>query len=621
MTWQRGQKSQNEENYIRLGGMYALGFIFVVLCAVLIAVQMNVRYSVRSEQLPMMPREKLVKLKSEMEQAPRQKADTLVLFEDGDEVSAKAMTLIEPVLSQMKQPYDTCEAGELTAGRLKDYDKLVIAVTRYQKFSPFIEEIRKWVKDGGNLMVLYPPEKNGSFESLYDIFGIKDSGYNTYVEAVRFAEGFMIGGKDREFLIEDSYESSREVALDDQCKVYMETAEEYPVPLIWRKNVGKGSVVFDNFGIMEKAYRGIHCACFAMLGDICAYPVINGATFYIDDFPSPVPEGDAKYITRDYNMSIGDFYSQVWWNDVFDMGKRHGIHYTGLVIENYNNQVMGHFERNKETNRFLLFGNMLLESGGEIGIHGYNHMPLVLENFDYQDMYDGYIQWPAATNMKYAINEVFNFTKELFPDEELKVYVPPSNVLSQEGRDVLGSTSIRSIASVYLPADLAYAQEFGISKEDGIINTPRIVSGYQPDEYMYLAAMSELNFHLVSTHFQHPDDVLDEDRGAAEGWENLKSGLESYMDWLYSSDPEIRNLTGSELAAAVQRYDLIGVEREYEDGKLKLHFQQFDREAWMLVRMGSGKRVDSVEGGEAKPLGNCLYLLRADQEEVTINIK
>ena len=80
-------------------------------------------------------------------------------------------------------------------------------------------------------------------------------------------------------------------------------------------------------------------------------------------------------------MDIADFYTQVWWNDVYNLGKEYGIRYTGLVIEQYSDQVEGPFERNSDTQRYEYFGNMLLDAGGEIGFHGYNHMPLCLENF------------------------------------------------------------------------------------------------------------------------------------------------------------------------------------------------------------------------------------------------
>lgn len=73
-------------------------------------------------------------------------------------------------------------------------------------------------------------------------------------------------------------------------------------------------------------------------------------------------------------------------------------------------------------------------------------------------------------------------------------------------------------------------QEFGVAA-DGIVEQPRIVSGSMVgDSYMRLAAVSELNMHYVSTHFMHPNDLLDPDRGAADGWEVYKGGLVDYLD-------------------------------------------------------------------------------------------
>ena len=121
----------------------------------------------------------------------------------------------------------------------------------------------------------------------------------------------MIGGN-KEFSITEPFDSSLAITISEECKVYMESTDQYPVPLIWRRECGEGSVVFDNFAILGKAYRGIHGSAISLMGDGFVYPVINAATFYIDDFPSPVPEGDGKYISRDYdNLTIADFYSQV----------------------------------------------------------------------------------------------------------------------------------------------------------------------------------------------------------------------------------------------------------------------------------------------------------------------
>lgn len=610
-------KKKKKNKKVNLDGLLILGFVFCAVIAILILVQANVRYSVREEKLDLYSQEELIKLKQDSLNSTKEKSTVLMVTGD-DPVSLKAQKVFIPMLDQMKVPYDICDVEKFDYTMLEDYETLVLLVTQYQLISKHLLHVKNWVRDGGNLMIAYPPETSGSFESLFDVLGIKDGPDASLVEGIHIKENFMIGGNLQDFYIEEPYDSSFGVVLSNDCDVFIESTGDYPVPILWRRKYGEGTVVFDNFGIMEKAYRGIHSTAFSLTGDYCIYPVINSATFYIDDFPSPVPQGDAQYITRDYNMSISDFYSQVWWRNVYDLSRKYDIDYTGLVIENYNNQVKGKFERNKEISRFQYFGNMLLKSGGEIGIHGYNHMPLVLENFDYKDEFDEYIQWPSTENMRDSMDECFDFTESLFPDEDLNVYVPPSNILSEEGREILATKNIRAIAAVYLGKDMAYEQEFEINTKDGIIDTPRIVSGYNLDDYMMFAAFSELNFHLVSTHFQHPDDVLDEDRGAALGWETLYTRFDNYLDWLYTSCPQIRNLTGSELAGAVQRYDLLGINREQEDNKIVLELENFNDEAWLALRLNEGQVIKEVIGGEYSSLADNLYLIECDTDKVEI---
>ena len=214
---------------------------------------------------------------------------------------------------------------------------------------------------------------------------------------------------------------------------------------------------------------------------------------------------------------------------MLDMAEEHGVKYTGVIIDNYEDDVSGDVVEQEDVQRFQYFGNMLLHQGGELGYHGYNHQPLSLSNVDYANILP-YKTWESYDAMKKAMTELIRFGKEMFPGTELSVYVPPSNVLSDEGREMIVKEfpEIRTIASNYFVGDMAYTQEFEAA-EDGIVEQPRIISGAVIDDYMELAAVSELNMHFVNTHFMHPDDLLDEDRGARLGWKKLKKRLDEYM--------------------------------------------------------------------------------------------
>lgn len=114
----------------------------------------------------------------------------------------------------------------------------------------------------------------------------------------------------------------------------------------------------------------------------------------------------------------------------------YGVRYTGMIIEDYSDEVDGLFPRQSDQERFNHFGALLLDYGGEIGLHGYNHQPLCFTGFDFQDKVD-YNTWKTKQDAVNALTEVLNFTQTLFPDNQVSVYVPPSNILSEEGRELL----------------------------------------------------------------------------------------------------------------------------------------------------------------------------------------
>ena len=107
--------------------------------------------------------------------------------------------------------------------------------------------------------------------------------------------------------------------------------------------------------------------------------------------------------------------------------EKHNLIYSGYIIVDYSDQVEGPFLKNESTERYSFFGNMLLNSGGELGFHGYNHMPLCLENYNYIHLFDTYKYWPSKEEMGEAIRTIYEFSTELFPDARFSVYVPPSN--------------------------------------------------------------------------------------------------------------------------------------------------------------------------------------------------
>lgn len=604
----------------RWQGLVKVWAMFMAIALVLLVESLGVHYGATRFDITYLDRDKAIPAADAI---AGEKATNLLVIDSSQEGVSDAESMLDRVLLDMKVPtvtVDLAQGDEIPT--LKQYQTMVIAMPNLDPLDEHVLQIMQWVKKGGGVMFAMTPEKTGYLDVIGPQIGIESSAYKYVVtEGITPSKDFMLGGG-QTYMFSDPFKSSLSVALNDRAQVEA-VSSNGRTPLVWRSSVESGTAVMCNIGIYVKMVRGFYASAFSLLSSAMAYPVINSAAFYLDDFPSPVPSGNGKYIKRDYNMSISEFYSQVWWPDLVRLAERYGIRFTGVMIENYGDDTKNDPVRQTDNTQFEYYGGLLLRQNGEIGYHGYNHQPLVLPNTDYGNEYT-YVQWPNRKAIVDSLNELIAFQKTVLPAATSSVYVPPSNILSSEGRQIIGEDmpQIRAIASMAFPPDssLEYVQEFGVAA-DGVVEAPRIVSGSMVNNsYMRLAAVSELNMHYVSTHFMHPDDLLDEDRGAKEGWETYRKGLEDYLDWLEQSAPSIRMQTGTECAAAVQRFSGLTVSMATSDDSWDLHLGNLIDQGWLMFRANNGT-PGRVRGGSLTRLTGNLYLLKATSATVHIERK
>ena len=211
--------------------------------------------------------------------------------------------------------------------------------------------------------------------------------------------------------------------------------------------------------------------------------------------------------------------------------------------------------------------------------------------------------------MEGAVKELVRYGHSFLPDAVFTSYVPPSNYLSAEGQKALINAvpTMEAISAVYLPEDGidALVQEFH-ENPDGTVPVPRITSGFSLSDYVKVVAAGELNLHGVFSHFVHPDDVLDEERGALLGWEQLRNDFEEALGEIEAAYPALRWCTAAEAAAAVQRFDRLGIERAWENGEtLVLTLTNFYDEAWLCLAADEPVRVT---GAELYDASGCFWL-------------
>lgn len=617
------QHIRDRAGRFRWMGLLVVWAVFIAMAAVLLVERAGVQYSAGQHKLGMLAANDAVPASSAIF---GQKPTCLVITDSDQDSVDDVKDQFDQILLDMKiahRDVDIAIDGADAIPSLTSFDRVIVLMPSLDGLGAHLTDLMSWVSAGGSLMLGMTPDSSNCLQAIASKLGIESAGYDyATAESIVPSEDFMLGGGER-YEFSDPFDSSLSVSLRETAHVWARTGDA-GTPLIWSNDCGSGHTVVCNIGIYDKVMRGFYAAAISLLGDTTAYPVINSAVFYLDDFPSPVPSGDGTYIKRDYGLSIADFYTKVWWPDLQKLAQKYGIRYTGVMIENYEDAVnQTEPARQPDTTQFRYFGGMLLQMGGELGFHGYNHQPLALWDTDYGTLYD-YKTWKNKETLVASLNELIAFQDEVLPNAHGSVYVPPSNILSVRARKLIGTDvpRIKTIASTYFEdgTDLPYVQEFGVGS-DGIVEQPRIVSGGMVDDsYMRLAAVSELNMHYVSTHFMHPDDLLDPDRGAKEGWEIYKGGLVDYLEWLTKSAPDLRRQTGSECSGAIQRFSSVTVSVDTSADAWTLSLGNFHDEAWLMFRANNGE-PGAVTGGELTHLTGNLYLLKANDNTLTIERK
>src|SRR5690606_41789827 len=140
---------------------------------------------------------------------------------------------------------------------------------------------------------------------------------------------------------------------------------------------------------------------------------------------------------EEYNRNVATFFKEIWWPDMIKLAKNYDLKYTAVAIEDYNEAIEAPLPkyRQEDLTNLIVFGREVLKTGGEVGIHGYNHQPLQFRE-DIAKEYD-YVTWRSYEDIVASIQEVLAYVHKGFPSYDPVSYVPPSNILSDERRRAL----------------------------------------------------------------------------------------------------------------------------------------------------------------------------------------
>jgi hypothetical protein len=467
-------------------------------------------------------------------------------------------------------------------------------------------------------MLAFVPEENNDFYRLYRKLGILEAGNYLDVSSLHFRKNVLIGFGDHEFADDSLRNSVLRVKLDESADVLAETDDGMPV--IWRNDYGNGSfLMFNGTTLQDKTSRGLLAGCLGFLLPDFIYPIYNAKLMYIDDFPAPPPSEINDRIYQQYQMSVSQYYSQIWWPDMIRFARRYNLRFTGALIVNYLDQTQPPFswQTDSDPENFARYAKELLKQGGEIGLHGYNHQSLTTDK-RIADVY-GYNAWPNTAAMADSIEAALAFERSVLPNYEVRTYVPPSNEMDAGLRAVLKAKlpDLTNISSLYLEdADqITYGQEYGLG-DDGIVNLPRITSGFAPGIYEEWSAANSVTAYGLFSHFVHPDDSYDSERSRGLDWKELRERFDSFLSDIDKHYRWLQPTTASEASNAVERLAISTPVIEKNQSGISGYINSFTGPQYFLLR--SDKHIASTENCEWSLIDDGAYLIKALRPAFTV---
>ncbi len=548
----------------------------------------------------------------------------IYIHEDDSDLSKSVLSNLQYALDYAKVAYEPISIDEISSIEASPYNVLVLA-GEHSKDWPY-EEIKSFVEDGGRLYIgsrFINAEWN-------DLLGVTDFGdFMDGINGLSFEKELFPGYIDLDSTSTLFAHSIADVELKKTSEVFIKAEDE---PILWTHKFGKGKVLFWNTtSVAEKNSRGLLLQAMSFLTPAFVSSQAGIKVMYLDDFPSPVPFETTDAIQNKYDMSIKEFYTNVWWQDMKQLAEDYNVLYTGVIIGTYRDTTEQTSEDLKERIRYpmLNFGRDLLKHDGELGLHGYNHQSLVLDD-EPIDPELGYSPWESQEEMAIGIKRIKSSFDYFFPKEQIKSYVPPSNIINKTGIAALvdGLPNLEVIAALYsgTEQDGSYIQEFGQDETyDSIYNFPRISSGYlESEEEQFIQIDAIANFGMMS-HFVHPDDVLDPARSTGGGWEGMKTNLEAMLKKTNDFYPYLEPLTQHNGLLKYKKYEEASIDVTYEEDHIHVSGEDLLNPSTMLIRVQEGKRIEtgSFPYGEVSLLSKegSLYHLTLTKPEADLPIK
>ena len=144
-----------------------------------------------------------------------------------------------------------------------------------------------------------------------------------------------------------------------------------------------------------------------------------------------------------------------------------------------------------------------------------------------------------------------------------------------------------------------------------------------PEDFDTFSAISAMGLYGVFSHFIHPDDIFDEERGQNQTWETLYESYGELISSIHEKYPFLRSLSASEAADALMVSDSLVPHLDYQEDQILGSCENFYGEAFFYLRTEkSPKTVDqscTVQKIDSEN-GSLYYLVTVKEPNFTIKL-
>lgn len=540
----------------------------------------------------------------------------LLIYDPADVQSVLTRHIVEKIIHEQKKSIQSVPFYQPVVIDSK-CQGVVIATNKLKNLAA-MTSIEQYVEQGGRAAILRNLQSELLPEEMVAQLGIASLGQEISVPGIRVTGDMFLGVQGFGFDSDIYTTAVTDVMLTSDAVPQVTSQEGHPI--IWSHNSGQGKYIVCNSRERDdKNNYGIYTAILSQLKEDYIYPVMNMKLFFIDDFPSPVPEGNFERIYQETGLSTADFYRRLWWPEMLNNGEKYNVKYTGLIIENYGDQVKGPFMPLADVNArnsLIVYGRELLKAGGELGIHGYNHQSLAPAGYGQDSL--GYATWESQADMEESLRELKRYISDAYPGYEIHAYVPPSNILSPEGKAAVKNvfTDIKVYSSLWegLATAKEYFQNFQLNS-DGTSEIPRASSGYAPSQEEIWEAYNVLNYNGVFSHFVHPDEIFYEESENLT-WAIMKQGMTDLLSELQNRFGWLEPVTATEGYEKMKDYFQMDYRLTRSEDGIKINAWDFHQPLTFILR--TDKKIGSVTGGSAQRVQANAYVLTVTDADFEI---